>query len=92
MELTHVEEHSCKKSKKSFRQNQNYYFFNHSKGAATISTTTFSLTTLSIKGLFVTLSIGDTQHYVMLRVTFVKVIQSVAFFTVIGECRYAECH
>jgi hypothetical protein len=50
MELTHVEEHSCKKSKKSVGQNQNYYLFIHSKGAATISATTFGLTTLSIKG------------------------------------------
>jgi len=32
------------------------------KGATTLSVTTFSSTTLSIKGLFVTLKISDNQH------------------------------
>jgi hypothetical protein len=31
-------------------------------GATTLSITTFSMTTLSVQGLFVTLSINNTQH------------------------------
>jgi len=52
--------------------------------------------TLSIKGLYVTLTINDTQHNwqlvtmhsVMLRV----IMLNVTFFYCYAECRYGECH
>jgi hypothetical protein len=52
-------------------------------GAMTLSTTTFSITTLSMKGLHVTLSISDTQQ---------KITLSIIMLYHYAECRYAECH
>ncbi len=61
-----------------------------------LSLTTFSIMRLSIKGLFVTLNISDSQHKwdsalicsaVMLNV----VMLSVAFYYHHAECHYAKC-
>ncbi len=43
--------------------------------------------TVSIKGLFVTLSIHDTQHYNAL-----LLCQVSRFISCYAECHFAECH
>jgi hypothetical protein len=57
----------------------------------TLSITAFRITTLSIKGLFVTLSMKDTQRKRHLDNNN-AIVLSVAFIYCYAECRYAECH
>ncbi len=65
-------------------------------GAKTLSTVTFSITTLIIEGLFVTfskndlfvtLSINDTRHSNTLSLSWVS-----RFVCCYSECHYADCH
>jgi hypothetical protein len=53
-----------------------------------LGVTTFSIETLCIVGLFLTISLNDTQHNNMLSV----IMLTVAFYFCYTECRHAECH
>ncbi len=61
-----------------------------SYNATTFSKTTLRIFTLTIKGLFVTLSINGTQHYNTLY--WVQLCRVLRFIYCYTECRYAECH
>jgi len=61
------------------------------KGAATLSITILSITTLSIKGLHVTLSISDTQHNNALPLCWVLLCWVSRFIYYYAEFLYAEC-
>jgi len=73
-----------------------------STGATTLSIMKFSLTTLSIKGLYVTSSISETQNGSALKLCWVSscwVLHFIHFYSEChfdeyhyAECRSAECH
>jgi hypothetical protein len=56
---------------------------------------TFSIMTLSIKGLYVTISINDTQHINSLQYAVCHYAECRVLFVVMlcrfAECRYTEC-
>jgi hypothetical protein len=53
---------------------------------------TFSIITLSIKGLYVTLSICDIQHNNAMSIGWLSLCWVSHFIYDYGECHYAECH
>ncbi len=53
---------------------------------------TFSITTLGITGLHVTLSISDTQYTNVLQLCWVALWRVSSFIYCYAVCRFAECH
>ncbi len=60
-------------------------------GATTLSITTFSIVTLSVKGMSLTLDINVTQHYNALPLCSVYLCLVSHFVYWYAECHFAEC-